>query len=314
MSLKDGLFSYQTLVHAVAGATGSVFAMTTFFPLDTVRSRLQLEENREVKNTFSTLVELAEEEGFTTLYRGMVPVLESLCASNFVYFYTFHGLKALRTTSANQNAGKDLLLASVAGVVNVFMTTPLWVVNTRLKMKGLSSRTGNRATEHVADQYSGLLDGLVKMAQQEGVTSLWNGTVPSLMLVSNPAIQFMTYEAIKRRLHAVYGNQQLSGLVYFLVGAVAKAVATVITYPLQLVQTKLRHGHNYQDLPQSAGTIRLTLYILKKYGVIGLYKGMEAKLLQTILTAALMFAAYEKIANFVFRILLDQRKVSSKMH
>jgi adenine nucleotide transporter 17 len=78
------------------------------------------------------------------------------------------------------------------------------------------------------------------MAQQEGVTSLWNGTVPSLMLVSNPAIQFMIYEAIKRRLHAVYGNRQLSGLVYFLAGAVAKAVATVMTYPLQLVQTKLR--------------------------------------------------------------------------
>ena len=46
----------------------------------------------------------------------MVPVLESLCASNFVYFYTFHGLKALRATSADQSAGRDLLLASVAGI------------------------------------------------------------------------------------------------------------------------------------------------------------------------------------------------------
>jgi adenine nucleotide transporter 17 len=52
----------------------------------------------------------------------------------------------------------------------------------------------------------------------------------------------------------------------------------------------------------------------RKYGIIGLYKGMEAKLLQTILTAALMFAAYEKIANFVFRLLLNQRKISSKLH
>jgi hypothetical protein len=80
----------------------------------------------------------------------------------------------------------------------------------------------------------------VKIAQQEGVTSLWNGTIPSLILVSNPAIQFMTYEAIKRRLHAICDKQHLSGLVYFCVGAVAKAVATVLTYPLQLVQTKLR--------------------------------------------------------------------------
>ncbi|XP_069702021.1 peroxisomal membrane protein PMP34 isoform X2 [Periplaneta americana] len=285
--------------------------MTTFFPLDTVRSRLQLEENREAKNTLTMLVELTKEEGFTTLYRGMVPVLESLCASNFVYFYTFHGLKALRATSAEQSAGKDLLLASVAGVVNVLLTTPLWVVNTRLKMKGLNSGSGS--IQHAGDQYSGLFDGLVKMARQEGVGSLWNGTIPSLMLVSNPAIQFMTYEAIKRRLHAAYGEQNMSGLVYFFVGAVAKAVATVATYPLQLVQTKLRHGHNYEDLPPDAGTMKITHYILKKYGLLGLYKGMEAKLLQTILTAALMFAAYEKIANFVFKLLLHHQEVSSKL-
>jgi hypothetical protein len=45
----------------------------------------------------------------------------------------------------------------LAGIVNVFTTTPLWVVNTRLKMKGLGSRTGHGTADHVADQYSGLI-------------------------------------------------------------------------------------------------------------------------------------------------------------
>ena len=34
-----------------------------------------------------------------------------------------------------------------------------------------------------------------------------------------------------------------------------------------------------------------------------LYKGMEAKLFQTVLTAALMFVAYEKIAAIIFRLM-----------
>lgn len=34
--------------------------------------------------------------------------------------------------------------------------------------------------------------------------------------------------------------QELSGLVYFVLGAIAKAVSTVITYPLQVVQSRLR--------------------------------------------------------------------------
>lgn len=49
-----------------------------------------------------------------TLYRGIIPVLQSLCASNFVYFYTFHGLKMLKS-QRKQSAGNDLLLASIAG-------------------------------------------------------------------------------------------------------------------------------------------------------------------------------------------------------
>lgn len=51
-----------------------------------------------------------------TLYRGIIPVLQSLCASNFVYFYAFHGLKQLRSRG-NHTAGSDLLMASIAGTI-----------------------------------------------------------------------------------------------------------------------------------------------------------------------------------------------------
>ncbi|XP_033183195.1 peroxisomal Membrane Protein 34 isoform X2 [Bombus vancouverensis nearcticus] len=292
------IFSYETLVHAISGAAGGVVAMTIFFPLDTVRSRLQLEEDRESKSTLATIRDLAAKEGPATLYRGMVPVLQSLCVSNFVYFYTFHGLKMLRA-SKNQSAGNDLLVASIAGVINVLTTTPLWVVNTRLKMRGINN------TQERNNLYNTLYDGLIYIWKYEGLKKLWAGTVPSLMLVMNPAIQFMTYETIKRKVLA-----SLHGVppawTFFVIGAIAKAVATILTYPLQLVQTKLRHGHKYPNLPPNAGSLEILFYILKKQGIGGLYKGMEAKLLQTILTAALMFLSYEKISRLVFRILLHR--------
>lgn len=288
------LFSYKTLVHAVAGSTGSVVAMTAFYPLDTVRSRLQLED-REAKNTLTVIQELVKEEGLETLYRGIFPVLKSLWTSNFVYFYTFHGLKLLNRDKEAQNAVRDLLLASIAGIVNVFTTTPLWVVNTRLKMAGLRN--------HDKVNYKGLIDGLIKIKKEEGLPALWSGTLASLILVSNPAIQFMIYEAVKRQLEILYPGRQFGAGAYFLVGAFSKAVATIMTYPIQLLQTKLRHGHNYSDLSHDVGMKQLAIYILKKHGFHGLFKGMEAKILQTILTAALMFATYEKIASFVFRLM-----------
>ncbi|KAJ9578027.1 hypothetical protein L9F63_025112, partial [Diploptera punctata] len=213
MSSNFNIFSYQTLIHAVAGATGSVVAMTTFFPLDTVRSRLQLEENREAKNTFTMLFELAKEEGFTTLYRGMVPVLESLCASNFVYFYTFHGLKSLNATSADQNAGRDLLLASVAGVINVLTTTPLWVVNTRLKMKGIPEHHGQ--PKSVADQYNGLFEmryfAIVPNLQVQFISALL------LFLVRQHFLTFKRPESKKRKVHCSIGDLLSSSAVFTIV-------------------------------------------------------------------------------------------------
>ncbi|XP_012523130.1 peroxisomal membrane protein PMP34 [Monomorium pharaonis] len=294
------IFTYDTLVHAISGAAGSVVAMATFYPLDTVRSRLQLEEGRQSKNTLATLRDLVAKEGPYTLYRGIVPVLQSLCASNFIYFYTFHGLKQLRS-KRNQTAGNDLLLASIAGVINVLTTTPLWVVNTRLKMRGVGL-----APERNNNEYTTLYDGLVHICKYEGLRQLWAGTMPSLMLVANPAIQFMTYESIKRRIIASFGDAQPPAWMFFIMGAIAKTVATSLTYPLQLVQMKLRHGDKYPNLPPDAGTLQILFHILKKQGISGLYKGMEAKLLQTVLTAALMFLAYEKIARFVFRILMHK--------
>lgn len=42
-------------------------------------------------------------------------------------------------------------------------------------------------------------------------------------------------------------------------------------------------------------------FLCRKYGILGLFKGLEAKLLQTVLTAALMFLLYEKIASCTFQ-------------
>lgn len=47
----------------------------------------------------------------------------------------------------------------------------------------------------------------------------------------------------------------------------------------------------------------------RRHGLLGLYKGLEAKLLQTVLTAALMFVVYEKITAATFRLMGLQRKL-----
>lgn len=296
----ENLFTYDTLVHATAGATGALTAMTVFFPLDTIRSRLQVEDGRKAKNTLALMQELIKEEGVESLYRGLGPVLTSICTSNFVYFYTFHGLRAVFTKDNKHTVSRDLALASLAGVINVLSTTPLWVVNSRMKMQGAKLTEADKEKMRRYPHYKGTIDGLIKIAQTEGVPALWSGTLPSLALVSNPSIQFMVYEFLKRHAQANLATKELSGITIFLVGAMAKSVATIMTYPLQILQSKLRYG---SDELRKKSLPEMIKHIIQQQGIQGLYKGLEAKLMQTVMTAALMFLCYEKIVAFVFQLL-----------
>ncbi|XP_059054133.1 peroxisomal membrane protein PMP34-like isoform X2 [Achroia grisella] len=251
--------------------------MAAFYPLDTLRSRLQVDNDLKMKgSSWELLVRLANEEGIEALYRGLSPVLQSVSVSNFVYFYCFHALRRLHTTEVT--AVKDLLVGSVAGVINVLLTSPLWTVNMRMKVE--------------KNKYDSLIKGLIEISKKEGAKGLWSGVLPSLLLVSNPAIQFMVYEYLKRHVIARGKFNAYSG---FLIAAVAKAVATSLTYPLQLVQSRLRAGTSLKPLWRD---------VKSKPSVM--FRGLEAKLLQTVMTAALMFFIYERLVRLVLLIMRVQ--------
>lgn len=230
------------------------------------------DSNKLQGSSLEVLLKLAKEEGFESWYKGLSPVLQSLSISNFVYFYSFHGL---RKGSSKTSALQDLMYGIVAGSINVILTSPLWVVNTRMKLETTS--------------YNNLFEGLIYLAKKEGLKGLWSGTLPSLLLVSNPAIQFMVYESLKRNLIA---KASFDTYTAFLIGAIAKAIATTLTYPLQLIQMRLRAGSSLKPLFRDMKSKPLTLF-----------RGLEAKLMQTVMTAALMFLIYEKLVRLVLAIM-----------
>ena len=286
LTSKQFLFSRVYLAHAFSGATGSVVAMSLFYPLEVLRTRLQVDDRKDLLHLLSLVGEVVGEEGWTCLYKGICPVLISLYCSNFIYFYTYTGLKLLVSKrGVSHSAPLDLLIAAVSGSVNVLITTPIWVVNTRIKLQNARIRTEGGEIQARAERYSGLLDGLVKIAREEGVSQLWSSVLPSLILVSNPAIQFMVYELAKRR----FKQTGASALSVFLMGAVAKLIATIVTYPIQVGQARLRASSHEKSL------LLCLLELTRRKGVSGLFRGLEAKLLQTVLTSAFMFVLYEKI-------------------
>lgn len=203
---------------------------------------------------------------------------------------------------------QNLALSCLAGVINVYVCAPLWVANMRLKSK-----------EHA--KYAGVLDCLRQITASEGFWSLWNGTLASLMLVSNPVIHYVSYERMKvalqhkRLLANPRGRGTLTAMEIFVLGALAKSLTTVVTYPLQVAQSLMRVQESRDAKRTSddgAPVAKQSLagclaQIYRDNGVRGYFAGIEAKLLQTVLTAAISLVTYEKLLALIL-VLLRQTK------
>jgi len=305
MSTLSEVFSYQAFVHAVAGTCGGFLAMSLFYPLDNLRTFLQVDNSE--RGNVETMVKLVQEDGIGILYRGLGPVLFSLGCSNFVYFYTNNMMKALYRSYVGAGKRADipisvnLFIASFAGIVNVYTTCPLWVANTRLK---LQRNKGD------GKPYTGLFNALTRIINEEGFTTLWSGSTASVILVSNPTIHFVVYDKVKSYFveNALKtGRKHLTNLEIFNVGAIAKAVATVLTYPIQISQTRMRAHSGKQkkadDQEHYANTLDCLIKMFARDGFLGWYKGLFVKLFQTVLTAAFQFLAYERIAQLIFSLM-----------
>ena len=317
--------SYEVLTHAVAGTVGGASAITAFYPLNVIR--LVEQTSTESGGMLVTAQRLVEKGGVGALFQGWSSSVVALGVSNFVYFYCYNALKivyqvkVLGTRKKPIDAISNLLIGAVAGIINVLLTTPFWVANTRLSVQGKGGAGGGHgapkpaagagawagAATTAVEPYKGVIDCLQRISNEEGFWSLWKGVGSGLMLVSNPSVQFVVYERLRAPLEAraKAAGASITSLQFFVIGAIAKAVATVVTYPIQLAQTRMRNNRDKEQASSSAfwATFKVIADIHQATGFVGLFKGMNSKLWQTVLTAAYQFLVYESVFAAVTRAL-----------
>ena len=285
-------------------------AISAFYPLNNIRSRIQLDDTIEKGSMYHVTKQIVDKHGVYGLFQGWWSAVVCLGASNFVYFYTYNAfktiyqVKVLGSRRKPIDAYNNLLIAALAGVVNVMLTTPLWVVNTRLTVQDTTKKG-----------YNGVYDCLTRIAREEGWRKLWAGVVSGLMLVSNPSIHFVVYDKLRGPMMKwaeanKHSGAFVVGAVGFIVGAIAKSVATVVTYPIQTAQAKMRNDKE-KKFTRVHFTALVAAYINKMVGILAWFRGMEAKLWQTVLTAAFQFMTYEQTNKFVTDLLMGGRAVTN---
>ena len=86
----------------------------------------------------------------------------------------------------------------------------------------------------------------------------------------------------------------------FLIGAVAKTTATILTYPFIISKVRLQAQRgetttNGKKTSTSTGIADALREIYKEGGFAGLYKGMQPQIIKAVLTQAILFMLKEEI-------------------
>lgn len=221
------------------------------------------------------------------------------------YFYCYSMSKKRRrskkATDAPLTDMDNLMSATEAGVAVSLMTNPIWVVKTRLQLQDKAIMQS-----HNTRLYSGATDCFKRIIREEGVRGLYRGLLPSLLLVSHGAIQLAAYEKLKQLALSLPQSKNSSNIdrerIYVseagICGALSKAAATLVTYPYQVMRSRLQQRMDIRDLKYSglASTIRLTV---QREGIKGLYKGLAPNLVRVMPQSAVTFLVYEAVMNMI---------------
>ncbi|KIS01983.1 solute carrier family 25, member 33/36 [Cryptococcus deuterogattii 2001/935-1] len=137
--------------------------------------------------------------------------------------------------------------------------------------------------------------------KKEGIRGLYRGLSASYLGVSEGVIQWVLYERFKRLNAATtthLESQPLLSYIPHIVGASggAKAVASLITYPHEVIRTRLRQPALPDGTIKYKGLLQTLKLVWVEEGVGALYGGLTAHLFRVVPNAACMFLIYELVA------------------
>ncbi|KAJ9105947.1 hypothetical protein QFC19_003281 [Naganishia cerealis] len=236
--------------NALAGALGGVVSNSLVYPLDTVKTRIQgsqdegLGLNKKQKQTvLSLLLKIWNKEGVTGFFKGFSANMINTFSMQFAYFFFHSWLRNWTLKRLSRNAPKpivqlstalELVLGALAGAFAQIFTIPVAVIATRQQL--FTSDDGEKAP--------GLFDTAREIVKEDGVTGLWTGLKPGLVLTVNPAITYGVFERVKGILIAAQvaaGTEaRLTPGRSFLIGVLSKTLATVVTYPYIFAKVRLQ--------------------------------------------------------------------------
>lgn len=314
-------------------------------------------------------------------YSGFAATMLNTFSTQYAYFFFYSFIRtayAKRLTSKLPKGSKppplstaaELTLGAIAGALSQIFTIPVSVIATRQQIgKSLRQSTKSYSLLQSGDKESQpyevdaptLSDGETKslrkvqddnsflnvareIIREDGITGLWRGLKPSMVLTVNPAITYGVYERLKSILllarEKAGAGEKMTPWMSFILGAFSKTLATIVTYPYIMAKVRIQARTSGSDgdvdacgddrtddvekplggssqkhargRTKQSGALALLIRVLKTEGVVGWYQGMSAQIIKAVLSQALLFVSKEQFERWALVIFVLSSKLRSR--
>ncbi|KAH8556985.1 mitochondrial carrier domain-containing protein [Umbelopsis sp. PMI_123] len=198
-----------------------------------------------------------------------------------------------RLTSSSER----ILSACAGAFVTSLLVTPLDVVKTRLQSQEKcaigSIHFHHKAVDIGNKQLNGTLDGLYKIMRYEGVSSLWRGLSPALVISIPATVMYLVgYDAVRDKTRQHIGEDtilyQYSPLW---AGGVARSFAACIISPIELFRTRMQSVDGVKGFRSVFDGVQT---MVQQHGPRSLWRGLVPTMWRDVPFSAFYWMSYEK--------------------
>lgn len=332
----------------LSASLGGAISASILYPLEVLKTKMQAADGNDDNDDHGdkdddkdkkapppagmvqTAVKLYQRQGASVFVRGIETSAFQSAIEKALYFFAYTALKKGYFKLHNNNNSNDssigafanLMLGCAAEWMHLPISLPIDAWTTQIKI----------STTHATP-----MQILLSMLSSPNKASSWyKGLSAYYVLCFKPALQYTVYEQVKTFIVSKRREKTLSAAEAFLLGMVARTVATVLVFPCVRAKVLLQKQAIMDQQAQTAAdsttadsttttsssstttttsstrkkqdlTMAKVLWrTLQRQGLAGWYQGLGPELTRGIFSAALMLMIKERVAGTVRKVLVSK--------
>lgn len=290
--------------HLSAGAFAGIMEHTVMYPIDSLKTRMQMlvlgqPSNRSV---IQSILRISSSEGAAALWRGVSSVVLGAGPAHAVYFSVFEATKTLLVNRFTNSSNNKLvtnethpIIASGAGIAATVasdaLMTPFDVLKQRMQV-GPESATRSSVR---------LWQTGLTIYRAEGLGAFFI-SYPTTLLTNIPfaALNFGFYEY---SLSILNPENTYNPYFHCISGGIAGGIAAALTNPLDCIKTTLQTKgiSTNESLRSVDGFLSAASAMYKQGGTGAFMRGLKPRIIFNVPSTAISWTAYEMAKEILLR-------------